>query len=170
MSLSEVQCLNHLNFSTMMSSLPTTRSMMSSPPAITAITSSVSAARANIGKTQTVFSMQTFGMSARKLLEVIIKLRRRLRSVLTLTEEEVLHIILTVTEEEVLHILLILTEVPGECRGASVTEDTLECQQTPGEILNTTNHLLVCGEILSPKTVTSIKEGKHQEWSWCLSG
>merc|ERR1719270_2707906 len=156
--------------------------MISSPPAITAITSSVSAARANIGKTQTVFSMQTFGMSARKLLEVIIMLRRRLRSVLTLTEEEVLHtvltlteeevlhIILTVTEEEVLHILLILTGVPGECRGASVTEDTLECQQTPGEILNTTHHLLVCGEILSPKTVTSIKEGKHQEWSWCLSG
>ena len=125
----------------------------------------------------------------RKLLEVITKLRRRLCSVLTevcivltlteeevlhtvltLTEEEVLHIILTLTEEEVLHILLILTEVPGECRGASVTEDTLECQQTPGEILNTTNHLLVCGEILSPKTVTSIKEGKHQEWSWCLSG
>ena len=106
----------------------------------------------------------------RKLLEVITKLRRRLRSVLTLTEEEVLHIILTVTEEEVLHILLILTEVPGECRGASVTEDTLECQQTPGEILNTTHHLLVCGKILSPKTVTSIKEGKHQEWSWCLSG
>ena len=129
------------------------------------------------------------------MLEVIIKLRRRLRSVLTLTEEEVLHIvltlteeevlhtvltlteeevlhiILTVTEEEVLHILLILTEVPGECRGASVTEDTLECQQTPGEILNMNHHLLVFGEILlSPKTVTSIKEGKHQEWSWCLSG
>merc|ERR1712107_369064 len=144
---------------------------------------------------QTAFSMQTFGMSVRKLLEVIIKLRRRLCSVLTLTEEEdlrivltlieeevlhtvlilteeeVLHIILTLTEEEVLHTLLILTEVLGECRGASVTEDTLECQQTPGEILNMNHHLLVCGEILlSPKTVTSIKEGKQQEWSWCLSG
>ena len=65
MSLSEVRCQNNLNFSTMMSSLSTTRAMISSPPAITAITSSVSAARANIGKTQTVFSMQTFGMSAR---------------------------------------------------------------------------------------------------------
>merc|ERR1719166_750730 len=127
----------------MISSQPTTRAMMSSLQAITAIISSVAAARANIGKTQTVFSMQTFGMSVRKLLEVITKLRRRLRSVLTevcivlmLTEEEVLHTVLTLTEEEVLHILLILTEVPGECRGASVTEDTLECQQTPGEILN----------------------------------
>ena len=65
MSLSEVQCLNNLNFCTMTSSLPTTRAMTSSQPTITAITSSVAAARANIGKTQTVFSMQTFGMSVR---------------------------------------------------------------------------------------------------------
>ena len=49
----------------MMSSLSTTRAMISSQPDITAITSSVVAARANIGKTQTVFSMQTFGMSVR---------------------------------------------------------------------------------------------------------